>query len=764
MFKKWIPIIVLFVFESTAGGQSVGLALSGGGAKGVAHIGVIKALEENRVPIDYIGGTSMGAIIGSLYAIGYSPDEMVDILKSENFNNWLTGNIVKEYRYYFKSEQTKPDVISLSFDIWDTIPKTLFPMSVIPNHLMDFAFMEIYSGAGAAAGYNFDSLFVPFLCIGSDISNNKEIVFREGDLAQAVRASMTFPLYFRPILINGNIMYDGGIYNNFPMNRLQETFNPGFLIGSKVTRGNEPPDEFDIMEQIENMVMQPIDTAIHHERGIIIDMDFRNSSLLDFSRIDEFVEIGYRTTMGMMDSIRMNIKRTGPDSTEIKQTRNAFKKKIPEMLFNEITISGLDEAQRSYIENSIRRKADTIDINSLREEYMKLAHDKNLRYIYPTARYEPGDSLYNLHLRVIPQSMLEAQFGLFFASTGQTQTFLGFSLRQLTELATHFKGNIQFGSFYDGASIGVRFDYPAKIPAYFDATFNFNRFNYNRTDNRFFFEDLKPPYVIQNQINFRFDVGIPLEVNGLLTGGIAGGRNENIYYQGRQFTSTDTSDVSVVTQATGYITAKSSTLNERQFTSAGDFRKFAIRAGYDSHMYKPGSTADTEIGTRNNFFWFSATYEDLSYFRFGKYFSLGTNIILHATFKPLLSNYYSTIIEAPVFNPNIITSRLFLEQYRANQFISAGILQVLHLSGQVHLKLEAYAFIPVQELLKDENQKAYYGNYFHAFKPVFNGSLNILTPAGPVSLNASYLHHEGNKWIFQLSYGYMLFNKRTLEE
>ena len=289
--------VVMGLIHASVMGQSVGLVLSGGGAKGLAHIGVIKALEEQRVPINYIGGTSMGAIIGALYAMGYSSDEMVEIIRSDEFQYWMSGEVEEEYKYYFKEEHPGPDLISIGLDIRDTVPKTFLPLSLIPNYLMDFAFMEIFSRASAAANYDFDQLFVPFLCNSVDISNSEEIVFREGDLAQAVRASMTVPLYFRPIVMDGKILYDGGIYNNFPVNHVLEEFRPDVIIGSKAAQGNTPPDEFDILGQIENIVMKPADYEIPPEDGVLLDMDFDKESLLAFDQIDRFVERGYRKTM-----------------------------------------------------------------------------------------------------------------------------------------------------------------------------------------------------------------------------------------------------------------------------------------------------------------------------------------------------------------------------------------------------------------------------------------------------------------------------------
>ena len=130
----------------------------------MAHIGVIKALEENRIPIDYIGGTSMGAIVGGCYAMGLTTDQIMEIIRSEEFSYWMSGVLKEEQKYYFKDEDPGPDILNVGIDLKDSIPKTRLPLSVIPNHLMDFAFMEIFSRASAAAGYDFDSLFVPFLC------------------------------------------------------------------------------------------------------------------------------------------------------------------------------------------------------------------------------------------------------------------------------------------------------------------------------------------------------------------------------------------------------------------------------------------------------------------------------------------------------------------------------------------------------------------------------------------------------------------------
>ncbi len=127
----------------------------------------------------------MGAIVGSLYAMGLTTDEMIGIVESEEFGYWMSGELQEQDLYFFKAEHPEPELIRIGLDLKDSVPRTILPLSLIPNHIMDFAFMEIFSRASAAAGYDFDSLFVPFLCNAVDISNNREIVFRKGDLTQA---------------------------------------------------------------------------------------------------------------------------------------------------------------------------------------------------------------------------------------------------------------------------------------------------------------------------------------------------------------------------------------------------------------------------------------------------------------------------------------------------------------------------------------------------------------------------------------------------
>ena len=131
--KQFAIIIMLIGSLWQIQAQRVGLVLSGGGAKGAAHIGVIKALEENNIPIDYVTGTSIGAIIGSLYAMGYTPDEMLELILSKEFGYWQTGTVEEDYMYYFRKPDPTPEMARFSIDMSDSlqIKTNILPQSLI---------------------------------------------------------------------------------------------------------------------------------------------------------------------------------------------------------------------------------------------------------------------------------------------------------------------------------------------------------------------------------------------------------------------------------------------------------------------------------------------------------------------------------------------------------------------------------------------------------------------------------------------------------
>ena len=216
-------------------GQKVAVVLSGGGAKGIAHVGVLKALEENNIPIDCIVGTSMGGVVGGFYAAGYSPEQMEEILRTDDFQRWMTGKPDPSLNYfYFKRE---PNAGWLSLDL--ALDSTLSPAlkSNLANDMgLNFALAEKLAQASHHCKHNFDSLFVPFRAVGADIFTQESIPLKSGMLNDAIRNTITVPLFYRPIKNQGKYLFDGGLYNNFAIDIAEEEFNPDVIIGGECVR------------------------------------------------------------------------------------------------------------------------------------------------------------------------------------------------------------------------------------------------------------------------------------------------------------------------------------------------------------------------------------------------------------------------------------------------------------------------------------------------------------------------------------------------
>ncbi len=236
-----IVLTVLFsIFNPFCFAQKVGIVLSGGGAGGLAHIGVLKALEEKNIKIDYISGTSVGALVGGLYASGYSPDDIQQLVLSDKFQRYAKGELEEKNQFHYKKNSETASWFTYKFG-FDSDLTTYIPTNLINSIPIDFYMMELFTPASVIAKNNFDSLFIPFRCVAADIENKKSVVFKDGNLHTSIRASMTYPFYLKPISINGKFLFDGGLYNNYPVDVMKNDFNPDFIIGSIVTSNNPVP-------------------------------------------------------------------------------------------------------------------------------------------------------------------------------------------------------------------------------------------------------------------------------------------------------------------------------------------------------------------------------------------------------------------------------------------------------------------------------------------------------------------------------------------
>ncbi|MGC9470428.1 MAG: patatin-like phospholipase family protein [Bacteroidales bacterium] len=765
MVRKIVVIILLFTGWCTLSGQEIGLVLSGGGAKGLAHIGVIKALEENEIPIDYITGTSMGAIIGALYASGYSVEEMTDLALSEDFLRWASGEINRKYYYYFKQDDPEASMFTLDISLKDSVPKPALPSNLISTEPMDFAFMEILAGASAAAGNVFDSLMVPYRCIASDIHSNRPVVLKKGDLAKAVRASMTYPFYFKPIRIEGTLLFDGGMHNNFPVDIMVEEFKPDFVIGSKTASNSPEPTEEDLLLQLENMLLAKTEYAIDDSMGVLIETSLEEIKILDFQYADEIMKKGYDAAYLHIGNIKRKISRR-ISAAELKARRDGFRSRIPEMNFIELNIEGVNEEQAEYVANSIWKEGKVLNMEELRENYFRLVADELVSKVYPTATYDQEKTGYILNLDVRVADRMKVKVGGNIASSSINQGYAGFEYNSLSNTSMKIGANAYFGRLYSSAQMKVRFDYPTRVPFYTQISTTLNRWDFYNSSPDPFFEDVRPSYIIKDEGNFRIDFAMPYGNNNAFKLSLAAGRMNDSYYQVLKFSQTDTTDKSRYDYYTVNTGFGRSNLNHIQYPTSGEKVWAGIRYTGGITTFIPGSRSRLEEKSETDYKYFSFEAQWKKYLRINRKWNVGLYGEVYVSSMQLQDNYYATIINARSFQPVPHSSTLFLENYRAHDYGAVGIMPVLKIGRSWHLTNESYLFVPYRKIRKIQEDEVYVPEYENPFKRYYLMNTTALvyhSRIGPVVLSLNYYNKKDKNFYIVFNFGYIIFNKRGID-
>lgn len=761
MKQFFLLIFILSIGAFSSNAQKVGLVLSGGGAKGLAHIAVIKALEENGIPIDYIAGTSMGAIVGGLYAAGYSTGEMEQLFKSEQFKFWSTGRIQEEYRYYFLKLEEDPSWLELNLLKKEDKLKILPPTNIIPEEQIDFAFMEMFSAVTAVSKGDFNNLFVPYFCIATDVYNNREVVLRQGDLGEAIRGSMTFPLYFKPIEIDGSLVFDGGIVNNFPVQNMKELFNPDIIIGHNVSNRARKPDPDDVMAQIENMILQKTDYVIDPDDGILMETKFNNVSLLDFKKIDQIINAGYETANREMEVVKQRISRRVRPS-DIQQKRFQFNMRKPQLIFRNIQVEGVEEAtQRKYIIQSLKHQSPVISLEELKKQYFKLVSDQHIKSLRPVSHYNPESGYFDLHLLVKTNNPMQVKFGGNISSRPVNQGFLSGDYRLFKERSYTLSTNIYFGRFYSSVKAGARVDFPTEIPFYMASYFTLNRWDYFSSTTEFVFEDVRPPYITQNETNFRSEIGIPLKTRGKLTLGGAWSNSRDMYYLTESIKAADTPDRTSFDALSGTINIRTNSFNDKQYPTEGLASSLSLNYISGNERNTPGTTSNSLSKRKfsHDYFLLQGNYD--RYIKINKLFTLGLMTEGVYSNKKPFSNYVSTVLAAPTFNPIPHSKTIYLNKFHANKYVASGIKTIFKVSDQFHFRAEAYGFVPIREIVETDNFVAVYDeDYYSSINFMGSGAFVFQSALGPISFSVNYYEKSQTKFFAMFNIGYILFNRK----
>ena len=745
--------------------QKVGLVLSGGGAKGMTHIGIIRALEENNIPIDYITGTSMGAIIGSLYAMGYSPDDMEALLRSEDFKRWYSGQVEPKYGYYFKQNRPTPEFFNIRFSFKDSlhIKPQILPTSMVNPIQMNLVFVELFARATAACNGDFNRLFVPFRCIASDVYNKRPLIMRKGDLGDAVRASMSFPFVFKPIEIDSVLAYDGGIYNNFPTDIMREDFRPGVIIGSVVAANPSKPKENDLMSQLENMIMQKTDYTLPDSLGIIMTFKYDDVSLLDFDRLQELHDIGYNRTISLMDSIKGRIHRR-VNAENVRLRRLVYRSNLPQFRFRDIYIEGANPQQQAYIKKEFHDEDhEVFTYEDLKRGYFRLLSGNMISEIIPHAVFNPEDDTYDLHLKVKLEDNFSVRIGGNVSTTSSNQIYLGLSYQNLNYNAKELTFDGQLGKIYNNVQLMGRIDFATNIPTSYRLIASISTFDYFKKEKLFSRND-KPAFNQKDERFVKLKVGLPFLSSKRAEFGVGLAKIQDRYFQKNVIDfDKDKYDKSEYSLFGGSISFNGSTLNARQFSTQGSHEELVAQIFTGKERFYPGETSDTKKTSEERHSWLQLSYMKEKYHRMAEHWTLGWYLKALYSSRNFSENYTATMMQAGEFAPTAHGQLMYNEAFRANQFVGAGVRPVYRLNQMFHVRGEFYGFMPIFPIERNSINKAYYGKAFSRFEYLGEISIVCQFSFGAISAYVNHYSSPKKEWNVGLTLGWQLFNYRFFE-
>lgn len=325
----------------------IGLVLSGGGAKGFAHIGVLKVLEQAGVKIDYIGGTSMGAVVGGLYASGYNAQQIDSIFRSTNFDALLSDYVPRSSKTFYEKRNDEMYAFSLPLKkmrigIPTSLSKGLYNYNLLNRLTYNVRHVR-----------DFNQLPIPFLCMATDIETGEEVLLNKGYLAQAMLASGAFPTLFSPIEIDGRLLVDGGVTNNFPVDEIKK-LGADIIIGVDVQDDLKDrkslKDATKILVQISNLQMIEKMKEKLKQTDIYIKPDITDYSVISFDEGAEIVKKGEEAAFAMYEKIKVL-----GDSTRVAP-KHPYVRNADSLKIKNIAINPLKNYTRSYVVGKLRFK------------------------------------------------------------------------------------------------------------------------------------------------------------------------------------------------------------------------------------------------------------------------------------------------------------------------------------------------------------------------------------------------------------------------
>lgn len=769
------------LFCNVVSAQRVAIVFSGGGAKGLAYIGALKALEENGIPIDYVMGTSIGGLVGGFYAAGFSPKEMEQIVLSQKFQNWASGKFEEEDKIsIFQQMLSDPTMVSFRVGLDTAFVSNVKANMVISDQALNLGLMDQLYIPSAKAHYNFDSLMIPFRCMAAEILTQKEVVLRKGNLNEALRATMAVPLFFAPQKIDSMYLFDGGLYNNFPVAKAKEIFQPDVVIGFNVSDKvfSEYPyandENYIDSKLIAYLMLSKSDTTQLDPQDVFIQPQVQAYTSTDFSAARSLIAIGYNETLSKMPLIKEKIK-TRRDSLYYEHKRADFNQGQEKTIIDKVELRGFKNA--GELEKYF--KADSVGnytMSSIRDGYFILAQSGAYDRFSPTLAYHKERKTYQFNLKLKHNKDLKIGLGGMISNRPISYLFLSVEKDLFLNRRYNFYSNGYIGVFYLSNHTRARVYFPSFNTAYLEGSFTYNKWNFYQTSNLFELGQENESILKQNEINAKLSLKTAVRKKGIA--GISAGyvSSEANYSAVAALLPGDTLSYSNIRMFHTRAEYTNSKLNRIQYPSKGYYFQADVNYYTGTEHFIPG-TLEKQVAriitTKDQTFeadrdWFAIQMKGGKYFRIKNRFSIGLSFQTYFSNQTLFFNHNATAFYAKPFMPIMDSYTLFYLDFRSSNFIAAGLTNIYTLGKKFDLRAEIhpyYNLMPVEYNSPTGGvgvDRQYYGA---------NPELRFVAAAGvvyhfflgPIAVQATYYDTEAlgaNKLGFVVHAGFLLRNKR----
>ena len=467
----------------------VGLVLSGGGAKGLAHIGVLKTLDSLGVRIDYVAGTSMGAVMGGLYATGYTGKQIDSIISATDFDLLITDDVPRKSRTFYERKNAEKYALTLPFNNF----KIQLPSSISRGQNVFNLLSKLTLDVSGVE--DFSKLPIPFYCIATDMLTGKEVVLDRGNLAQAISASSALPTLYQPVRLDNKLLMDGGIVNNYPILGL-ESKDLDIIIGVDV---QDDLLTINKLESVSNILIQISNFRVAKEMvgkskltDIYIKPEVSEYSLVSFKEGAEIIRKGQTAITSQLEELKIIAKA---------QNFTKRKAKIPEIQkikINDISIFGLNKYTASYVRGKLRfRTGETISFDNFSKGVNNLVATNNFdSFLY---KFSPDGEGYVFSAKVTEaKNTTFIKFGAHYDQLYKSAALLNLTKKQLL-----LKNDVLSLDFILGDNSRYNFDYYIDKGFYWSVGINSKYIGFtNFTNPRSLISESVDPDIDKIQMNF----------------------------------------------------------------------------------------------------------------------------------------------------------------------------------------------------------------------------------------------------------------------